>query len=66
MDLVWLKGKTAFCIVDTHTHFSAAPFLKGKRAQNIWDAFIVCLASAYVGYLDRVRVDQETIFFKGV
>lgn len=62
LDLMWLDGNSVFHVVDLHTHFSSAIFLRGKSTKDVWNAFIVCWASIYPGYPDKFRVDQESIF----
>lgn len=62
MDLLWLKGDPALHIVDIQTHFSAAMFLQGRTVEDIWNAFVFCWASAYVGNPDKFRVGQESTF----
>lgn len=59
---MWLAGKPALHVVDTHTHFSSAIFLSGKSTKDVWNAFLVSWASMYLGYHDKLRVDQESIF----
>lgn len=62
IDLVWLKGNPALHVVDTHTHFSAAMFINSKSSASVWNTFIKCWAATYVGYPDRIRLDQESAF----
>lgn len=67
LDLMWLKGKPALHVVDDMSididnHFSAAIFLPSKSTKDIWHCFIVCWAATYVGYPDKFRVEQESVF----
>lgn len=62
MYLILQKENPALHVVDTHTHFSAAIFIPTKSTKDIWNAFIACWASAYVGYPDIFRLDQESAF----
>ena len=66
LDLMWLEGQPILHIVDTHTHFQNAIVLKSKSTRDIWDAFVEGWASVYMGYPNRMRVDQESsIMSKG-
>ena len=49
-------------MVDTHTHFSAAIFIPSKSTKDIWNNFLACWVTAYVGYPDKLRIDQESAF----
>lgn len=62
LDLVWLDGNPAIHVVDTHTHYQNAVLLQGKSASAVWDTFVEAWASVYVGYPNRMRVDQDGIF----
>jgi len=67
LDLTWLdvgkKLKAAVLhIVDTHTHFQNAVFLKGGSARDVWDAFIEAWSSVYVGYPTTLKTDHGKVF----
>lgn len=62
MDLMWLKGNPVLHAVGTHTHFSAAVFIMGKRAKDIWKTFLTCWVKVYMGYPDKIRKEQEKNF----
>lgn len=62
IDLLWLNGNPALHVVDTHTHFSAAAFIKSKSSSCVWNTFIQCWAATYIGYPDIIRLDQESAF----
>lgn len=62
MDLLWIEGHPALHVVDMHTNFSAAVFLQEKSTASIWNAFILCWATAYIGYPDKMRLDQDSVF----
>ena len=49
-------------IIDTSTHFCAAIFIEGQSTKDIWYCFIVTWATAYTGYPNCVRVDQQAAF----
>lgn len=62
LDLVWLEGDPALHVLDTHTHLSAAIFLLCKSTKDVWNAFLVCWATVFVGYPDLFKVDQDSVF----
>ena len=51
LDLTWLEPRPhrpALHIVDRGTHFSAAEFLQGESAEDIWNTFVSCWFSKYL------------------
>lgn len=60
IDLLWLENKPALHVIDDHTGFRNAVFLRSKTADDIWSAFVSCWASTYVGFPSRIRSDQES------
>ncbi len=52
LDLMWIEPRPhtpVLHIVDRGTHFSAAEFLNGESAEDVWNSFISCCVSVYVG-----------------
>lgn len=49
-------------VVDLQTHFSSATFLKVQTTDDVWNAFITCWVSVYIGFPDRIRVDNGSQF----
>lgn len=62
MDLIWLDGAPILHIVDTHTHYQNAVFIRSNRAEDIWYASVEGWASLYLGYPNVIRLDQEDSF----
>ena len=62
VDLVWLDGRPAFHAVDVGTHYQNAVFLRGESVQHVWDALVECWASVYVGFPNKLRTDQGSVF----
>lgn len=68
-DLMWLKLNDTkkkkvpiLQIIDTHSHFQSALFLKGESARDIWDAFIEAWSTVYVGYPRTLKADHGSVF----
>lgn len=59
---MWLDGKAVLHVVDAHTHFSGAEFLKGQSVEDVWEAFIQCWDSLYTGFPETIKVDQGSAF----
>ena len=62
VDLVWLDGRPALHAVDVGTHYQNAVFLKGESVQHVWEALIECWASVYIGFPNKLRTDQGSVF----
>lgn len=62
IELVWLEGSPILLVVDTHTSFQNDTILRGKRAIDVWQAFVDCRATTYSGYFNIIRLDQESGF----
>lgn len=62
MDLMWLDKKAVLHVVDTHTHFNSAAFLRGHTVEDVWNAFLKCWATIYVGFPEKIKVDQGSCF----
>lgn len=54
------RVKPSLHVIDDHTGFRNAIFLRSKSADGIWSAFVACWASIYVGFPSRIRSDQES------
>lgn len=62
IDLVWLNGKPALHIVDTHTMYQSADYNTTKDAGALWEVFLRFWATVYIGYHSTIRLDQESAF----
>ncbi len=62
MNLKWIDKKAALHVVDVETNFSSASILPNQTLEVVWDAFISCWASLYIGFPMKMRVDQVSAF----
>ena len=62
IDLMFLNKQPVLHVVDTQTHFSAAMFLREQSTDAVWNAFLYCWATLYIGYPERLRVDRGSQF----
>lgn len=62
LDLMYLENKAVLHIVDIDTHFNSAQFLKGNTVEDVWDAFLSCWSTLYIGHPHKIRVDQGSAF----
>lgn len=60
VDLLWLHERPVLHVLDDQTGYRNATFLKSKSAEDIWNAFLGCWATVYVGYPSKIRSDQES------
>lgn len=60
IDLFWLYDRPVLHFIDEQTGFRNASFFKSKSAKDIWNAFICCCVSIYVGFPSKIRSDQES------
>ena len=71
MDLVWLptrqlgpttRNRPTLHIVDAGTRFNAARFLPSQSTNAVWNVFLTCWATMYVGMPTSMLVDQGSVF----
>ena len=62
MDLMWIDKKVLFHVVDLEKNFSSATFLPNQTEEGVWNAFISCWTSPYIGFFLKMRVDQGSAF----
>ena len=65
MDLAWVEPRPhrpVLHVVDRGTHFSAAVFLEGENAESVWNAFVSCWVSIYIGFPNVVKHDYGSCF----
>ncbi len=68
LDLTWIEPrphKPVLHIVDRGTHLSAAEFLVGESSEDIWNTFISCWVTVYVGFPDILSHDFGSAFSSG-
>ena len=64
-DLTWIEPRPqrpAFHVVYGGTHFSTAVFLEGENSESVWNAFVSCWESNYIGLPNVVKHDSENRF----
>ena len=61
LDLTWLNGKAVLHLVDNHTHFNSAAFLKGQKVEDVWTAFLQCRASTYSGFPSKSEITEKVL-----
>lgn len=54
------RGTPILHVVETATKYQNAVVLRGKSADDLWDDFVGCWATIFVGYPNRIRIDQES------
>lgn len=59
---MWLSGNPVMQIIDTNTLYQTGEFIKSKSIDELWDTFIRCWATIFIGYPSKIRLDQETAF----
>lgn len=62
LDLMWVEGKAVLHVVDIDTHFNNAIFLKGQSVEDVWEVFLSCWSTVYLGNPDKLKVDQGSAF----
>lgn len=62
VDLMWLSGSPVMDIIDKHTNYQTAVFVKSKAAADLWDTFRRCWVTIFVGYPSKIRLEYETAF----
>lgn len=64
IDLVWLNGSPALHLVDNHTIYQNAEFITTnlKDAGALWETFLRCWVTVFIGYPSTMRLDQESSF----
>lgn len=62
MDLMKIDNRTVLHIVDRDTKFAASTFLRGESTAHVWEAFLMVWVASYVGYPDKVLLDQGSQF----
>lgn len=62
MHLMWLERTPILHVVDTLTGFQNATVLREKRAEDVRNSFVKCLATLYIVYPNIIVLDQEAGF----
>lgn len=48
--------------MDLQTLFSSAEFLEGQTIEQVWSSLVSCWASFYIGFPNKLHVDQGNAF----
>lgn len=62
IDLFWICGNPVLHVVDTHTGYQNVALPKSMSAEHVWEAFLETWVTVYVGYPNRIRTDQGSVF----
>jgi hypothetical protein len=62
MDLMYLESKPVLHVIDRGTTFSSAKFLYSSDRITVWNTFVQCWTSMYVGFPDSILTDQGSVF----
>lgn len=62
MNTMNLDKRSVLHIVDNDTKFGAATFLESESVVQVWAAFLTSWVESYVGFLDKVILDQGPQF----
>ena len=62
LELMWIEKKAVLHVVDIETGFNSATFLPYQTVEAVWDAFVTCWESLYIGFPMKMRVDQGSAF----
>ena len=62
LDLMWIHSNPVLHVIDKDTHYSAARFLEGERTEQVWQTFLLCWVSTYVGYADILKAEAGSVF----
>lgn len=58
--LLWFDEQPVLHVIDDHTSFRNAAFIRSNSASDIWSAFVACWASNYIGFPGQIRSDQKS------
>jgi hypothetical protein len=62
LDLQYVDGISLLHVVDLTTVFGAAQWLQSATVEAVWETFLECWATVYVGYPNTMRTDAGSIF----
>jgi hypothetical protein len=62
LDVMYYKNLPILHVIDAGTHFSAARFLPRVDTNTVWNAFLQCWSSAYIGHPESLLTDQGSVF----
>lgn len=59
---MWVDSKDVLHVGNLDTHLSSATYLKRQTVEAVWDAFVSCWTSLYIGSPEKLWVDQGSAF----
>lgn len=59
---MWLEGAPVLHVEDVNKGFQNAFLIERKTSEKIWEPFVHCWASTYVGYPNCIRLGREKSF----
>jgi hypothetical protein len=62
LDLIYIDGRPVLHVVDTGTTFESATFLDEQSFGSVWNAFLRCWSTMYVGFPTSMLTDQGSVF----
>lgn len=62
IDLFWISGNSILHVVDAHAGYQNVTQQKSLSVEHVWDAFLEAWLTVYVGYPNRIRADQGSLF----
>jgi hypothetical protein len=62
LDLQYIDGVPLLHVVDLRTGLGAAQWLQGATIEAVWETFLECWATVYIGYPNIMRTNAGSIF----
>jgi hypothetical protein len=62
LDLQYIDGISLLHLIDLTTGFGAAQWLQSATVEAVWETFLECWATVYVGYPNIMRTDAGSVF----
>lgn len=62
IDMMWISGQLVLHIIDTHTLYQMGELTKSKSAASLYDTFVMCWDTIFIGYPGKIRLDREPAF----
>lgn len=60
VDFLWLYDKPVLHVIDKQTGFGNASFVKSKYVKDIFNSFMWCWVSKYIGFPSKIQSDQDS------
>lgn len=59
---MYLNNKRVLRIVDTATNVQNALIIRSKSTEDLWQYFLTCWETVYIGFPATIRLDRESSF----